>query len=125
MRCRGAVVDVITKSGTNQLHGSAFEFLRNSAMDARSFFNTKGTLFPAFRYNQFGFSVGGPVYIPKLYNGRNRTFFFADYEGFRRNGLNTISASVPTAAMRTGNFAGVNAIFDPVSTVASGSTYTR
>ena len=124
-RNSGAVVDVITKSGTNQLHGSVFEFLRNSAMDARSFFNTKGTLFPSFRYNQFGFSVGGPVYIPKLYNGKNRTFFFADYEGFRRSSLGTISASIPTAAMRTGNFAGVNSVFDPLSTVATGSTYTR
>jgi hypothetical protein len=53
-------------------------------MDSRSFFNTKGTAFPPFRYNQFGFSVGGPVFIPKVYNGRNRTFFFAEYEGFRR-----------------------------------------
>jgi outer membrane receptor protein involved in Fe transport len=124
-RNSGAVVDVITKSGTNQLHGSVFEFLRNSAMDARSFFNTKGTLFPSFRYNQFGFSVGGPVYIPKLYNGKNRTFFFADYEGFRRSSLGTISASIPTAAMRTGNFNGVNSVFDPLSTVPTGSTYTR
>ena len=86
-RNSGAVVDVITKSGTNQFHGSAFEFLRNSAMDARSFFNTKGTLFPSFRYNQFGFSFGGPVCIPQVYNGKNRTFFFVDYEGFRRNSV--------------------------------------
>src|SRR5215472_5235087 len=124
-RNSGAVVDVITKSGTNQLHGSAFEFLRNSAMDARNFFNTKGTLFPPFRYNQFGFSIGGPVYFPHLYNGKNRTFFFADYEGFRRSSLSTIVASVPTAAMRTGSFAGLNAVFDPLSTVPTGSTYTR
>ena len=60
-RNSGAVVDVITKSGTNEFHGSAFEFLRNSAMDARSFFNPKGTPFPPFRFNQFGFSLGGPV----------------------------------------------------------------
>jgi hypothetical protein len=79
------VVDVISKSGTNRLHGSAFEFLRNSAMDARSFFNTKGTPFPPFRFNQFGFSLGGPVILPKLYDGRNKTFFFVDYEGYRRN----------------------------------------
>src|SRR6266581_688714 len=109
-RNSGAVVDVITKSGTNQFHGSVFEFLRNSAMDARSFFNTKGTLFPSFRYNQFGFSTGGPVLVPRVYNGKNRTFFFADYEGFRRSSLNTIVATIPTAAMRTGNFSGINAI---------------
>ncbi len=124
-RNSGAVVDVITKSGTNALHGSVFEFLRNSDMDSRSFFNTKGTPFPPFRYNQFGFSIGGPVYIPKVYDGRNRTFFFADYEGFRRSSLSTAVSTVPTAAMRAGNFAGLNAIFDPLSTVATGSTYTR
>ncbi|HXB72562.1 MAG TPA: TonB-dependent receptor [Candidatus Acidoferrales bacterium] len=127
-RNSGAVVDVVTKSGTNGLHGSAFEFLRNSAMDARSYFNTKGTPFPSFRYNQFGFSIGGPVMIPHVYNGKNRTFFFADYEGFRRDSLNTILASVPTAAMRVGNFsgiAGLTGVFDPVSTVPTGSTYTR
>jgi hypothetical protein len=124
-RNSGAVVDVVTKSGTNQLHGSAFEFLRNSDMDARSFFNAKGTVFPVFRYNQFGFSIGGPVYLPKLYNGRNKTFFFADYEGFRRSSVSTAVDTVPTAAMRLGNFAGINAVFDPLSTVATGTTYTR
>jgi len=124
-RNSGAVVDVVTKSGTNQLHGSAFEFLRNSDMDARSFFNVQGTPFPPFRYNQFGFSIGGPVYIPKLYNGRNRTFFFGDFEGFRRSSLSTAVDTVPTAAMRAGNFAGLNPIFDPLSTVPSGSSYTR
>jgi hypothetical protein len=124
-RNSGAVVDVVTKSGTNQLHGSAFEFLRNSAMDARSFFNTKGTLFPSFRYNQFGFSLGGPVFLPKAYNGKNRTFFFADYEGFRRTSLSTLSTSVPTAAMRIGNFNGINTVFDPLTTTPTSSSYTR
>src|SRR5580704_15197564 len=124
-RNSGAVIDVVTKSGTNQYHGSAFEFLRNSDMDARSFFNAAGTAFPPFRYNQFGFSIGGPVYIPKVYNGKNKTFFFVDYEGFRRTSVTTAVDTVPTAAMRVGNFAGLNAIFDPLSTVASGASYTR
>ena len=84
-RNSGAVVDVITKSGTNQLHGSLFEFLRNSAMDARNFFSPKGTAFPTFRLNQFGGSFGGPVVLPKLYNGKDHTFFFVDYEGYRRD----------------------------------------
>src|SRR5712692_1529495 len=79
-RNSGAVVDVVSKSGANEVHGSVFEFLRNSAMDARNFFNAKGTPFPPFRYNQFGFSLGGPVLLPKAYNGRNKTFFFVDYE---------------------------------------------
>src|SRR5204862_7666378 len=115
-RNSGAVVDVVTKSGTNRLHGSAFEFLRNSAMDARSFFNTKGTPFPTFRYNQFGFSLGGPAVLPK-YNGRNKKFWFVDYEGFRRDLQNFLVATVPTAGIRNGDFSGEpNRIFDPLST---------
>lgn len=120
-RNSGAVIDVVTKSGTNQIHGSVFEFLRNSAMDARNFFNRAGTAFPSFRYNQFGFSLGGPVVFPKLYNGRNKTFFFADYEGFRRNQQVLLNTSVPQAAMRGGNFGGVNAVWDPTTTVSNGS----
>ena len=115
-RNSGAVVNVISKSGTNDVHGSAFEFLRNSAMDARSFFNTQGTPFPAFRYNQFGFSLGGPVFIPKLYNGKNRTFFFVDYEGFRRNQGQTLNVTIPTMAVRSGDFSAENRIFDPLTT---------
>src|SRR6266404_3143498 len=124
-RNSGAVVDVITKSGTNRLHGSAFEFLRNSAMDARSFFNIRGTPFPPFRYNQFGFSLGGPVWLPKIYHGRNRTFFFVDYEGFRRTSLSSVLGRVPTVAMRSGDFSKENRIFDPLTTRASGSGFTR
>ena len=124
-RDSGAIVDVITKSGTNKMHGSAFEFLQNSAMDARSFFNKVGSPYPPFHYNQFGFSLGGPVYVPRLYNGKNKTFFFFDYEGYRKGSLGTSVFTVPTAAMRVGNFAGVNTIFDPLTTTPSGSSYTR
>jgi hypothetical protein len=115
-RNSGAVIDVVSKSGTNQIHGTVFEFLRNSAMDARTFFNAKGTPFPTFRYNQFGFSVGGPVVLPK-YNGRNKTFWFADYEGFRRDLQNFLTTTVPTAGIRNGDFSGEpNRIYDPIST---------
>jgi hypothetical protein len=125
-RNSGAVVDVVTKSGTNQWHGSVFEFLRNSAMDARNFFNTKGTPFPSFRYNQFGGSFGGPVEIPKIYKGRNSTFFFVDYEGFRRNSQQLLTTTVPTAAMRQGDFSALPVkIYDPTTTTPSGSSYTR
>ncbi len=125
-RNSGAVVDVVTKSGTNEWHGSAFEFLRNSAMDARNFFNPVGTPFPSFRYNQYGGSFGGPVTIPKLYNGKNKTFFFVDYEGFRRTSQQLQIFSVPTAAMRKGDFSALPVkIYDPNSTTASGSSYTR
>src|SRR5438874_11930929 len=86
---RGAgVVSVSTKSGTNQFHGSAFEFLRNSYLDARNYFNApflKGIYqpVPPFRRNQFGASFGGPVVLPRVYNGHERTFFFVDYYGLR------------------------------------------
>jgi outer membrane receptor protein involved in Fe transport len=76
----GGIVNVVTKSGTNQLHGTAWEFLRNNAFDARNFFFQKTN---KLRQNQFGGNVGGPVMIPHLYNGRNRTFFFGSYEGVR------------------------------------------
>src|SRR5215471_3919345 len=69
-RAMGAVVNVTTKSGTNDLHGSAFEFLRNEKLDAKNFFNPPGPV-PPFKRNQYGFSVGGPVYLPKIVNGRN------------------------------------------------------
>ncbi len=126
-RNSGAVVDVITKSGTNQLHGSLFEYLRNSAMDARDFFNPQGTAFPTFRLNQFGGSFGGPVVIPKIYNGRNRTFFFVDYEGYRRDAQQINLGSIPTLRMRQGDFGETNTIYDPATTRANpnGSGFIR
>ncbi len=126
-RSSGAVVDVITKSGTNQLHGSLFEFLRNSAMDARNFFSPKGTAFPSFRLNQFGGSFGGPVVLPKLYNGKDRTFFFVDYEGYRRDSQQLLLGNIPTAKMRTGDFSETAPIYDPLTTRANpnGSGFIR
>jgi carboxypeptidase family protein len=115
-RNSGAVVDVITKSGTNQIHGSAFEFLRNSAMDARNFFSPKGTAFPTFRLNQFGGSLGGPIVLPKIYNGKDRTFFFVDYEGYRRDSQQLLLGNVPTVKMRSGDFSETAAIYDPLTT---------
>ncbi|MDQ1474565.1 MAG: hypothetical protein QOJ99_6045, partial [Bryobacterales bacterium] len=115
-RNSGAVVDVITKSGTNQLHGSLFEFLRNSAMDARNFFSPKGSPFPSFRLNQFGGSFGGPVVLPKLYSGRDRTFFFVDFEGYRRDSQTLQLGNIPTAKMRVGDFSETAAIYDPLTT---------
>jgi hypothetical protein len=121
-RNSGAVIDVITKSGTNQLHGSVFEYIRNSAVDARSYFNRPPSPFPSFRLNQFGFSVGGPAIIPKVYNGKNRTFFFADYEGFRNTTQSFVLGNVPTLKERAGDFSevettpGVANIYDPLTT---------
>src|SRR3954452_17539472 len=124
-RNSGAVVDVITKSGTNQLHGSLFEFLRNSAMDARSYFNPKGTAFPSFRLNQFGGSLGGPVVLPKLYHGKDRTFFFVDYEGYRRDAQQLQLGNIPTLRMRNGDFGEVGTIYDPTTTRAVGAGFAR
>ncbi|MBV8829863.1 MAG: carboxypeptidase regulatory-like domain-containing protein, partial [Acidobacteriaceae bacterium] len=121
-RFAGGVVNFTTKSGTNELHGSAWEFLRNKELNANNFFNNlNGTPRPAFTQNQFGFNLGGPVYIPKLYDGRNKTFFFVDYEGFRLRQGQSSTQTVPTALERTGNLSQLAAaqgvqIYDPLST---------
>ena len=103
-RAMGAVVNVTTKSGTNDLHGAAFEFLRNEKLDAKNFFDPVDRPKPPFKRNQYGFAVGGPVYIPKVFNGRNRMFFFGDYEGTKIRVSNTNSSTLPTPRMRRGDF---------------------
>jgi hypothetical protein len=105
---RGAAgfTDIKTKSGTNLLHGSVFEFVRNSAFDARNFFDEKSLAYPGrippFRRNEFGFALGGPVELPGIYQGRDRTFFFGQYQGFRQVLGTTQVLSVPTQAERQG-----------------------
>jgi outer membrane receptor protein involved in Fe transport len=95
-RSAGGVINVVTKSGTNELHGSGFEFFRNSALDARNFFNNVGTPQNPFHNNQFGGALGGPIV-------KDRTFFFVDYEGLREKGAEASTACVPTAADITAN----------------------
>src|ERR1700733_3957624 len=102
-RAAGAVLNATTKSGTDRFHGSAFEFLRNDALDARNYFEygPKGE----FRLNQFGFTLGGPIFIPKLYDGRkHKTFIFGDYQGTRIIQASPITSSVPTALERSSGF---------------------
>jgi hypothetical protein len=104
---RGAgVVVVSTKSGSNDFHFGLFEFLRNDKLDAfqHQFVNPRPTEKPPFRRNQFGGYVSGPLTIPKLYSGKNKTFFFADYAGLREVRGQTFVNSVPTAKMRVGDF---------------------
>jgi carboxypeptidase family protein/TonB-dependent receptor-like protein len=104
---RGAgVVVVSTKSGSNDFHFGLFEFLRNDKLDAfqHQFVNPRPAQKPPFRRNQFGGYVSGPLSIPKLYNGKNKTFFFADYAGLREVRGQTFVNSVPTAKMRAGDF---------------------
>lgn len=104
----GAVINVVSKSGSNNLHGSVFEFVRNNVFDAKNFFDSAAAPIPPFRQNQFGGSVGGPI-------RKNQTFFFLSYEAQRVRKSLTQTFSVPTAAMRAGNFSGLPTIFNPAS----------
>jgi len=96
-RNSGSVVNLVTKSGSNQLHGSVYEFFRHDALDARNFFNASAFPKSALRLNQFGGTLGGPII-------KNNTFFFLNYEGFRREAGNNRVTNVPTLSERAGNF---------------------
>ena len=117
----GGVVNIVTKSGSNSLHGSAWEFVRNDAFDARNPYTDATRTSPApFRQNQFGLAVGGPVYIPKIYNGKNRSFFFFSYEGWRYRKPSQAFRRVPTDLELSGDFSQSTwlgrPIFNPFST---------
>ncbi len=105
---RGAAgfTDIVTRSGTNDEHGSAFEFLRNSVLDARNFFDQRSFAdprrIPPFIRNEFGLTNGGPVVIPHLYDGRNKTYYFVEYQGFRQVLSDTEVIPVPTVGERAG-----------------------
>src|SRR6267378_4144546 len=108
----GGIVNLATKSGTNSLHGSLWEFFRNDALDANNYFNPKTDL----KQNQFGASIGGPVMLPH-YNGRNRTFFYGSYEGFRRRGSSSKLYVTPTSEQLNGDFSAVQSqLYNPYST---------
>lgn len=100
-RNSGTIVNLITKSGTNQFHGSLYEFFRNDALDAENFFADPSLPKPQLRLNQFGATIGGPIH-------KNKTFFFANYEGFRQQAGITELTNVPTLAERAGTFTGAN-----------------
>ena len=103
---RAGFTNIRTRSGASGFHGSVFEFVRNSAFDARNYFDHATPAYPGrippFRRNEFGFTNGGPVYIPWLYDGGKRTFYFAQYQGFRQVLGTTQVMPVPTAAERNG-----------------------
>jgi len=109
----GAVINVITRAGTNRYSGSLFEFVRNSVFDAKNFFDAASAPIPPFRQNQFGATVGGPIV-------RNKLFFFLSYEGQQIDKALTKTFSVPTDAMRHGDFSGLPPVYDPLSGDASG-----
>jgi len=107
-RSAGAVVNVVLKSGTNKFHGTAFGFVRNEVFDAKNFFARADQPKPPFKRSQFGGALGGPII-------KNRTFFFGDYEGTRIRESRTVSDTVPTAAMRIGDFSALSTtIYDPL-----------
>ena len=114
----GAVLVTSSKSGTNALHGAAYEYVRNSAVDAKNYFVRSGTSIPLYRLNDLGGRVGGPI-------KRDKAFFFLNFEGYYEATGGTDVETVPTLAERSGDFSGVARIYDPLTTTASGSTYTR
>src|SRR3954454_6603377 len=123
-RYGGGVLNVTTRGGTNVYHGNLFEFVRNDIFGANDFFNNlAGKPNPPFRMNQFGGSLGGPIQIPRIYNGKNRTFFFTNYEGTRWRRGAVFTTTVPTGAERQGDFSGLTSggrqiiIYDPTTTV--------
>src|SRR5215471_8458632 len=113
------IINVIYKSGSNGFHGTVYEFLRNSAFDAKNFFDSAALPIPPFKLNQFGLNAGGPVVLPKIFHGKDRLFFFADYEGKRVRQAQTFLSTVPTPAFRGGDFSSLlpkTVILDPRST---------
>ncbi|HJZ99700.1 MAG TPA: carboxypeptidase-like regulatory domain-containing protein, partial [Candidatus Solibacter sp.] len=127
----GAAVNVSVRSGTNQLHGTGWEFTRPGSLVANDFFLKRSGQTPtSLQLHRFGAAIGGPVYLPKLYNGKNRTFFFFAYENMMLDQPNTSIQTVPTAAQRQGDFSSLLAqnivIYDPTTAVsASGGRIQR
>jgi hypothetical protein len=125
-RTAGSVLNVVYKSGTNEFHGSAYEFLRNSKMDANTFYNNmRGVSLASFKRSQYGGTLGGPI-------RKDRTFFMSSYEGLRQRSFTSRTTTVPTPLQRTGDFsqtyAGPNnpvIIYDPFTTRPSGTGYVR
>ncbi|CAN5749354.1 hypothetical protein BH10ACI4_BH10ACI4_00960 [soil metagenome] len=134
-RSSGAVLNIVTKTGTNGLHGDIYEFFRNEKLDAATFFTKRNGIPPIpghsdfrspHKFNQYGGFVSGPVYIPKLYNGKNKTFFTFGYEGQRNVTSQYNTTTVPTVLMRQGIFTEApTLVYDPYNVATVGSTTTR
>jgi hypothetical protein len=121
----GGIVSVVTKSGTNEYHGTMWEFLRNEQMDARGFFEAARV---PLRQNMYGISAGGPLSIPKVYNGKNRSFVFGAWEGYKQRLSNESGSLVATDAMRNGDFSALSQqLYDPYTSTynAATNTYSR
>ncbi len=123
-RSGGGILTVAGTTGTNQLHGSAYEFFRNNVLNANGWTNNRNGLAKnPLRHNEYGFAIGGPVEIPKVYNGRNHTFFFFNWEQVKDRSPDNITATVPTLRQRAGDFSQTGTaggalikIYDPATT---------
>jgi hypothetical protein len=135
-RSGGAVMNIIYKSGTNSVHGSVYEFWKNRVLNANSWVNNKSGVPTSFtNANTFGYTFGGPVYLPKIYNGRNKLFFFTNFEGYRDVLPGSTLLTVPTTLQAQGNFSQTYTssgqlinIYDPNTTTlvpGTTNTYTR
>lgn len=134
-RTSGGIVSYALRSGTNLLHGSAFEYFRNELMDANGYnANHTNPITPrgSFSRNQFGFRLGGPVVIPKVMNGHDKTFFFFSYDGLRDTSATSFTGTVPTKLERQGDFSqtfdasgNLITIYDPSTTIITSKSYTR
>jgi hypothetical protein len=132
-RIGGGVTSITLRSGTNQLHGQLFEFLKNDNLGANGFSrNAVGIRRPEFKNNTFGFTVDGPIWIPKVFNGRNKLFFVVSLESLRERNPQTQLWTVPTAAERNGDYSGVTdnsgnpiLIYDPQTTTNVGGRFIR
>jgi spore maturation protein CgeB len=108
------------------VHGSAWEFNQPNTLTANDFFSNKsGTRRPVTHFNQYGLAVGGPILIPKVIDTRNKLFWFFAWEGIKDGQPNPNFQTVPTDAMKAGNFAGLGNSYDPFSATLSGSTISR
>lgn len=127
----GGTVNITTKAGTNQYHGSISEYYYGSFLSAKPYFTAAGTNVPSTHYNQFGGTIGGPVRVPHLFNGRNKLFFFYAFEGYIGSLPATTITSVPTAAERTGDFSALLALgpayqlYNPFTATQSGTQVVR
>src|SRR6266481_4431999 len=125
-RSAGGVLVAAGKSGSNQLHGSAYDYLKNDKLNANSWNNNRNSVLRGRqRHNEYGFTLSGPVYVPHVYNGHNKTFFFFNWEQINDHGVSTPTSTVPTALQKTGDFSqtftntgALIKIYDPLLTVA-------
>ncbi|MBM3786511.1 MAG: carboxypeptidase regulatory-like domain-containing protein [Acidobacteria bacterium] len=129
----GMYVNVSTRGGTNEFHGNLYEYFRNDKLNANSFFNNRaGNKRPVFRFNQYGLTAGGPVVIPKLFNGKDKLFWFFNFEGLQRRTPQVFRITVPTELQKSGDFSqtfnvagAAFQIADPLTTTTGGGQASR